>query len=46
MLKQTVTAILIYVSLPKPNNMTKKTQITPCGTVYKMSAVFGMVKRI
>lgn len=24
MLKQTVTAILIYVSLPKPNNMTKK----------------------
>lgn len=46
MLKQTATAILMYVPLPKLNNMTKKLHITPCGTVYEMSAVIGMIKRI
>lgn len=45
MLKQTATAILMYVPLPK--NMTKKNpKITPGGTVYKTSAVIGIVKWI
>lgn len=46
MFNQAATAIQIYVPLPKLNSMKKRPQNTPCGPVYKMSALIVMTKMI